>query len=144
MTQGALILNTKPCCEWQVEALQLAVGSSTRRVNVADAFAATSPRASHDSPSFAAESPMSLRSTGALSEEDFAEHPRAIALHSQLSVLRRTVTALHKYEGALPHSRMGQHTGLDAMTMHARPGHHMRRPAAQKGDHRCTDARVSC
>ena len=81
----------------QVEALQLAVSSSMRRASMADAFTGTTPRSSRFSVDHMDEatSPMAP-----LSEEDFHEHPKAIALQSQLSILRRTITALHRGQAA--------------------------------------------
>lgn len=94
-------------CMLQVEALQAAVSASMARASVADAFTATTPRASQDlfgrsrntsTTGLTGEDQPGLSAAPAalLSEEEFLEQPRAIALHSQLSVLRRTVTALHK------------------------------------------------
>ena len=84
-----------------MEALQLAVSSSIRRASMADAFTGTTPRASLGaSRSVTDEGTSPMAPMGPMSEEEFLEHPKAIALQSQLSILRRTITALHRSQAA--------------------------------------------
>ncbi|KAK9806060.1 hypothetical protein WJX73_010201 [Symbiochloris irregularis] len=84
--------------EAQVEALQAAVPAPMRSVSMSDAFTFTSPRVSDVAV------PTVLvpdhEHAHALSAEEFMEQPRAIALQSQLSILRRTVDVLNKSSDA--------------------------------------------
>lgn len=54
-----------------------------------------------------------LAPAAAFQEEDFLEHPRAIALQSQLSILRRTINALQRSQAA---SEQVSHCGAALIT----------------------------
>ena len=89
----------------------MAVSSSVRRASVADALTGITPTtslgASHN---FMDEGTSAMAPMAPLSEEEFLEHPKAIALQSQLSIMRRTVTALHRSQAA---SEQAGHTASD-------------------------------
>lgn len=83
------------CYVAQVEALQAAVPAPMRSVSMSDAFTFITPRASEaGAPTVLV--PADDNHAHTLTVEEFMEQPRAIALQSQLSILRRTVDALNK------------------------------------------------
>ena len=80
----------------QVEALQQAVPAPMRRVSMADAVTFVTPRVTDEPGPTVLLPAVEEHPADAWSEEGFMEHPRAIALQSQLSILRRTVNAMQK------------------------------------------------
>ena len=80
----------------QVEALQQAIPAPMRRISMADAVTFVTPRVTDEQGPTVLLPPVEEHPADRWSEEGFMEHPRAIALQSQLSILRRTVNAMQK------------------------------------------------